>query len=98
MAKRRLTFAFAGLGALVQLLGLLAFGTAAYLGFQAPPLGWGWLGNAGSYGIWGLGLVVCTALFIVGSRMSERFVCGGCRGKLPGRYATECPHCGVVLR
>ena len=96
-AKRRRTFEFAGTGALVQLLGLAALGGAIYLGFQVPPFGWGWFAVAGNCTVWGLGLVVCTALFMLGSRMSERFVCGNCRCRLPDKHAAECPHCRAAL-
>jgi len=97
-ARRLRKFKFAGAGALVQLLGLAVLGGAIYLGFQVPPLGWGWFGVAGNCGVWGLGLVICTALFMVGARMSEWFACGNCRGRLPNRFAAECPHCRAVLR
>ncbi len=97
-AVRPRPFEFAGPGAHVQLLGRIVLGGAIYLGFQVPPFGWGWLGIAGNCAVWGLGLVACTALFMQGSRMSERFVCGNCRERLLDKYAPQCPRCRAALR
>jgi hypothetical protein len=97
-ARRRRTFEFVGTGALVQLLGLFALGAAVYLGFLVPSFGWGWLAIVGNCAVWGLGLVVCTVLFMLGSRRSGRFACRNCRGRLPDKYAAECPHCRATLR
>ncbi len=97
-ASRRRTFEFAGMGALVQLLGLIVLGGAVYLGFQVEPLGWGWLSAAGNLIVWGVGLVACTVLFMVGSRMAERFDCGRCGGRLANHYVVQCPHCRAAFR
>ncbi len=96
-AKRRRTFEFAGTGALVQLLGLIVLGGAGYLGFQVPPLGWGWFALAGNCMVWGVGLIACTALFMVGSRMAERFSCGSCGNRLEDQYTNQCPRCKATV-
>ncbi|MFW5909187.1 MAG: hypothetical protein ACOCUM_00295 [Thiohalospira sp.] len=72
---------FAGGGALVQLIGLLIF-TASFAAFPVGPV---------------LGFFVMLGFLVIGSRMSQKLVCGNCKNPVASKDVTKCPSCGADL-
>lgn len=81
-AKKKRITEFAGLGCVLQGIGILA----AIIG--------GGLGIVGGI-IGGIALVV---LFIVGSAKSQRWECGYCGHQLSAKSVTSCPACKSQFR
>lgn len=77
--KRRTEFA--GTGAAIQGLGLLA----PFVGALAGPPGIG------------LGLIVAVIMLVWGSGKSMRWVCSACGNTVPDRRVTVCAACHVPL-
>lgn len=74
---------FAGKGAAIQLLALLA-----------PIIGALVAGGVGG----AVGLVALVILFFVGSQQSRVFLCGNCKNPLHSAQVTVCPSCKTELR
>lgn len=74
---------FAGRGAAIQLLGLVA-----------PVIGWALLGVIGAT----VGALVLLILLIVGSVQSRVHLCSECRNQVRARSVRVCPACGAKLR
>lgn len=82
MAKRVRVTSFAGRGALVQALALLA------------PFLFGWLW--GSVGIV-FGGLLALVLFLKGSALSQSWRCGACGNPLHDKHVKLCPVCRDVV-
>jgi hypothetical protein len=78
---------FAGIGNLVQFLGLLGAIASTYFGYA--------LGSAGTGLV--IGLVGCVCLFVVGSEMSKKYVCGSCGNPLASKHVRICPTCKAQI-
>ena len=78
MVKRVRVSSFAGKGALVQAIGLMA-----------PLVLWWLLGGAGA----AIGLIVAMVLFVKGSSMAISWRCGSCGNPLHDKKVRMCPVC-----
>ena len=84
--------------ALVQFLGLLALGGASYQGFQQAISFFGGFDRT-LFFIWaGGGFVVFLILFVIGSEMSKKLVCGNCGNCLDNKHVKICRVCGCGLK
>lgn len=81
-AKRIKKSEFAGVGCLIQGLGLLA-----------PLLLPAILGIPGLL----IGLLLMVVLFLVGSAKASKWLCGNCRNPLPSKEVTICSACRAHL-
>ena len=82
VAERELVTEFAGVGCLLQGLGILA---PIVLGIFAGTVGLG------------IGLVLFLVLFFFGSSKSKKWRCGNCKNPLPGDEVSACPVCKARL-
>ncbi|MDR7097332.1 hypothetical protein J2X09_005106 [Hydrogenophaga laconesensis] len=78
MAKRKRSTSFAGVGALVQGIGLLVLATFC--------LWWGWVGFA-------IGAPIALVLFLKGSAMSISWRCGACGNPIHDKHVRMCAVC-----
>ena len=83
LAQKKRKSEFAGAGCIVQGIGLLA------------PIAGGILADVPGMVIGGIALVV---LFIAGSIMSQKWVCGNCGNPLYDKSVSLCPACKSQLR
>lgn len=81
MAKRKVKTDFLGKGALVQLVGVLVI-----------LYSWG-----DDYAVLGFGLLVGVVLLLVGSNMSQYYICSDCGNKLDGSHVKMCPTCKEAI-
>jgi hypothetical protein len=89
-AKRERVGQFAGIGCLIQGLGLLApFVLAALASIIAGAVG----GVVGAL----VGVVVLVVLLIVGSAKAKSWRCGNCKNPIASASVTICPVCKAVL-
>lgn len=85
-AKRLQKVEFAGVGSLVQFLGLLALLAAACFGYL--------MGQTLAGVVVGVvGVVGCICLIVIGSEMSKKSICGNCGNPLASKHVRLCPTC-----
>lgn len=82
MAKCVSKTQFAGVGALVQLVGGVAVAAGAI-----------YYGDTGLL----VGGVIGVALLVIGSNLSKIFRCSDCGNRLDGRHVKLCPTCKAVV-
>jgi Na+-translocating ferredoxin:NAD+ oxidoreductase RnfD subunit len=88
---------FAGVGALVQLVGVAVLLGGLYLALHQE-VSYTFSFEMFSMPIGALSILAFLGLLILGARMSVKTLCGNCRQPLVGREATACPHCGCELK
>lgn len=90
---------FAGVGALVQLLGLALLFGFGFLGYQADRNILGQFEATGKFFMFLIiGFVLCVVCMMIGSRLAKKFSCGHCGNPVAGKDVRLCPTCQMNLR
>ncbi len=85
---------FFGLGAIVQIVGLVIAFNVISNGFIAQMLLGSTYGDAAR--VW-MGIAIAAVFLVSGSSLSKKYFCGRCMNRLEGKEVTQCPACGAWI-